>query len=85
MAIECKQFLEMCQKISMLPDGILGIKQNVPDELKVVHNGIVYYPISYQMSFNKGKPLHKAILHSLKSNSIICCRLEDIKKYVKRV
>ena len=44
--IERKTYIEMCQKVSVLPGGVFGIKQNVPDDLKVVHNGIAYYPIS---------------------------------------
>ena len=78
------EFLQMCQKVSMLKSGICGIK-NVSDDLKVMHNDIVYYPVSYQMSFIKGKPFHKAILHDLESNSIIYCSLEDVKKYAERM
>ena len=47
-----REYLEMCQKVSVLPSGVFGIKQNVPDDLKVVHNGIAYYPISYKLSFD---------------------------------
>ena len=35
------EFLKMCQKVSMLKSGILRIKENVPDELKVIHNSII--------------------------------------------
>lgn len=76
--------MQMCQRVSMLKNGICGIKENVPDELKVVHNGIVYYPVSYQLSFDKGQPTHTAIIHDLIANSLTYERLERIEKYDKR-
>ena len=74
-------FLKMCQKVSLLPGGVFGIKQNVPDDLKVVHNGIAYYPISYKLSFDNGRPTHTAILHDLKANCIMNADLETVTKY----
>ena len=65
----------------MLKNGICGIKENVPDDLKVVHNGVVYYPVAYELSFDKGQPTHTAILHDLKANAIIECNLERVEKY----
>ena len=76
-----KLYLELCQKVSMLKNGICGIKENVPDELKVVHNGIVYYPVAYELSFENGKPEHTAILHDLYANSIMNADLERVTKY----
>ena len=80
MAIERNEFLQMAQKVSMLKNGICGIKENVPDELTVVYNGIKYYPTAYELSFNNGKPTHTAILKDLKANSLLYCGLEDIKE-----
>lgn len=75
-------YLQMCQRVSMLKNGVCGIKENVPDDLKVVHNGIIYYPQAYKLSFdNKGGVLHTAILHDLKANAIIECNLERVEKY----
>ena len=66
----------------MLKSGICGIKENIPDELKVVHNGIVYYPVKYELSFDKnGNPQHTAILHDLFANSIIYVDLKKVVKY----
>ena len=65
----------------MLPSGVFGIKQNVPDDLKVIHNGIEYYPVSYELSFDNGKPTHTAILHDLQANSITSADLERVTKY----
>ena len=74
-------FLQMCQKVSVLKNGICGIKENVPDELKVIYNGIAYYPVSYELSFDNGKPTHTAILHDLKANSIMNVNLGKVIKY----
>lgn len=74
-------FLQMAQKVSVLKNGICGIKENVPDELKVIYNGILYYPVSYELSFDKGQPTHTAILHDLKANSITSANLEKVIKY----
>lgn len=75
------EYLELCQKVSVLKNGICGIKENVPDELKVIHNGIEYYPTAYELSFDKGQPVHTAILHDLKANSIMNANLEKVIKY----
>ena len=75
-----KLYIELCQKVSVLKDGILGIKENVPDELKVIHNGIVYYPVAYVLTFDeKGNPQHDVILHDLRANSITQGKLERVK------
>lgn len=74
-------FLQMCQKVSALKSGVCGTKENVPDELKVIHNGIEYYPTAYELSFNKGQPVHTAILRDLKANSITNANLEKVIKY----
>ena len=76
------EFLQMCQKVSVLKNGICGIKENVPDELKVIYNGIAYYPVSYELSFDdKGNVRHTAILHDLNANSIMNVNLERVTKY----
>ena len=46
------EYLELCQKVSVLKNGICGIKENVTDELKVIYNGIAYYPVAYELSFD---------------------------------
>ena len=79
--IDRREYLEMCQKVSVLPSGVFGIKQNVPDDLKVVHNGIAYYPISYKLSFDNGRPTHTAILHDLKANCVVRANFQEIDYY----
>ena len=77
------EYLKMCQKVSILKNGICGIKENVPDELKVIYNGITYYPVAYILSFDNGKPTHTAILHDLKANATTEAKLERVTKYGK--
>lgn len=76
-------FLQMCQRVSMLKSGICGIKENIPDELKVIHNSIVYYPVAYELSFNNGETQHTAILHELKANAITHADLGRVDKFKK--
>ena len=75
------EYLELCQKVSVLKNGICGIKENVPDELKVIYNGITYYPVSYELSFDNGKPTHTAIVHDLNANAITHAKLERVATY----
>lgn len=75
------EFLKFCQKCARLNE-FGQIKQNVPDELKVTANGIVYYPLAYELKFDKQEnPVHTAVLHDLKANSVTYCPLEGVKKY----
>lgn len=76
-----KLYLELCQKVSVLKNGVCGIKENVPDELKVTVGGFVYYPVSYILSFENGTPTHTAILHGLWTNSIKEAKLKEVIKY----
>lgn len=76
------KFLQMAQKVAVLKNGICGIKENVPNELMVVHDCITYYPVAYQLSFdNKGNVRHTAILHDLKVNCITYADLKRVMKY----
>ena len=76
------EYLELCQKVSVLKNGICGIKENVPNKLMVVYNNIKYYPVAYEISFDdKGGVIHKAILHDLYANSITYTDLERVQKY----
>ena len=82
--MERKRYLELCQKVAVLPSGILGIKENIPDELKVVCDGIVYYPWRRVAGFdNKGNLQLYAILHDLKTHSTMEVPLKFVKENKK--
>ena len=76
-----KQYLEMCREVSKLKDGILHMKMNVPDSLKVIYEGTEYYPECLTRRYFNGQAVDNAVLHSLIANSIIEVDLErvDIK------
>ena len=77
--MERTNFLQICQKVSVLKSGIFGIKENVPDDLKVIYNGIVYYPVAYVLTFDeKGNLQHDVILHDLRANAITQGKLERV-------
>lgn len=81
--IERKTYLEMCQKVSVRPSGVLGIKKYIPDDLKVVYGDVSYYPVSLNISFDKfGKAVNTAIIHSMKANSTLSVNLKDVCEYV---
>ena len=74
------EYLEMCKKVAMLPKGVGGIKQT-PPELHLKYNGMTFYPVGYTLTFtDKGKPSHTAILHDLKTHSILNCDLLKIER-----
>ena len=83
--MERKRYLELCQKCAVLDEGVLGIKKNVPEELQVEYDGIVWYPEKYVLSFEKktGNVVHTAVLHSLSANSTVEAELEKVKEVKK--
>lgn len=71
------EYLKLCQKASVLQNAKMGA--NILDNLKVVHNGQIYIPVAYELSFKNGEPQHRAILRDLCSNSITYTKLERVK------
>ena len=76
-----KEFLEMCRDVAVLPNGSGGIK-DVPPSLWLKCQNTAFYPVGYKLTYTKeGKPLHTAILHDLKANSIAECDLSKVSKW----
>lgn len=74
------EFLEICQRVAVLPKREYGIK-SVPLDLCVKCEGVTFYPIGYKLTFDEGgKPLHSAILHDLKANSFLECDLSKVER-----
>ena len=78
--MERNEFLKMCQKVSMLPDGVMHTKKNVPSELRVIFNGTEYYPEYLEIKFDNGKVRNIAVLHELKANCRMCVLLDLVEK-----
>lgn len=67
-----KEYLELCQKHAIGRQVVVVYKQHE------------YYPFKYELGFDKnGQTVHTAILKDLKANSLLYCRLEDIKEDLK--
>ena len=82
--MEKKKYFELCQKVSVLPQGIGGIKQNVPEALCVMYRGVKLYPYAYMLAFDEvtGEPMHVAVLHDMEINSVrhvALAKVEEIK------
>ena len=70
--MERKQYLELCQKYA------------VGGDIMVKYKDTEYYPYRYELGFDDtGKSVHTAILKDLKANSLLYCRLEDVKECLK--
>lgn len=64
-----KLYLELCQKYA------------VSGDIMVKYKDTEYHPYRYELGFDdKGKSIHTAILKDLKANSLIYCRLKDVKE-----
>ena len=67
--MERKRYLELCQKYA------------VGKDIRVKYKDSEYHPYRYELGFdNNGKSIHTAILKDLKANSLLCCRLDDVKE-----
>lgn len=75
------RFLRLCQQASVLEDGICDTKKDVPKELTVKYDNKKYYPVAYQLCFEKGNTVHKAILHELNANSIVIADLNKVETF----
>lgn len=70
--MERNEFLKMCQKVSVLPDGVMHTKKGVPTDLLVGYKNHHYYPEKLIIGFDNGKTVNTALVHELKAN----CRYE---------
>lgn len=77
-----KEFLQICQRVSVLPETTMHIKTEILPELTVLYEGIQFYPVGYEMTYKQGISQHTAILHDMKANDIVKVKLERVKKYV---
>lgn len=78
--MERNEFLKMCQRVSMLPDGVMHTKKNVSEELRVVFDGAEYYPEYLEIKFDEGKARNMAVLHELEANCRMCVLLDLVEK-----
>lgn len=77
--MERNDFLKLCQKVSVLPDGIMHTKKTVPNDLLVEYESHQYYPEYLEIKFDNGQARNIAVLHELQANCRMCVPLEDVK------
>lgn len=68
--MERNEFLKMCQRVSMLPDGVMHTKKRVKKDLRVTYDGKEYYPEYLEIKFKEGVTQNIAVVHELKANCI---------------
>lgn len=76
--MERNDFLKLCQKVSLLPDGVMHTKRDVPKELLVNYKNHQYYPEKLTIGFDNGVAVNVAVIHELKAN----CRCEVLLEEV---
>lgn len=78
--MERKAYIEMMRRCAMLPRGLFGTVQNVPDELRVVWRGIEYYPEAYMLECRQdGTFAHTCRLHDLTANAVVDAPLQEVQ------
>ena len=56
----------------------------VGEDIRVKYKDAEYRPYRYELGFDcSGKSIHTVILKDLKANSLLYCRLEDVKECLK--
>lgn len=79
-----KVYLDLMRQCAPLKSGVFGIKENVPDELRVVWRGIEYYPQAYTLEYRDDCSLaHTCRLHDLKANAVVGAPLHEVQPKVK--
>lgn len=77
--MERNDYLKICQKVSMLSDGTMHTKRNVPNDLLVEYENHQYYPEYLEIKFDNGQARNIAVIHELQANCRMCVPLEDVK------
>lgn len=75
-------FLKLCQRVSMLPDGVMHTKKNLPKDLRVVYNNHEYYPEYLEIKFKEGVTQNIAVVHELQANCRMCVPLDLVEKLI---
>lgn len=78
--MERNEFLKMCQRVSVLPDGVMYTKKNVPKDLLVEYENHQYYPEYLEIKFDNGNVRNIVVLHELEANCRMCVPLELVEK-----
>jgi hypothetical protein len=77
--MERSEFLKLCQRVSVLPDGVMHTKRVVPSDLLVEYENRQYYPEYLEIKFENGQARNIAVLHELQANCRLCVPLESVE------
>lgn len=66
-------FLKKCQAFSALEHT------SASDSCTVTFDGAKYFPYAYEMRFDKGQPIDRAVLHDPNGNTTVYARLTDVQ------
>lgn len=79
--MERNDFITMVQKASVKLAQHGNVFWKVPwkSEDLVTYREMQFVPVSYRLGFDNGRTTHTVELHSVKSNSAVIARLEDVK------
>lgn len=80
--MERNEYLKLCRKVSVLPDGIMHTKRIVPNNLLVEYENHQYYPEYLEIKFDNGQARNIAVIHELQANCRVCVPLEDLRKVI---
>lgn len=80
MSMTRKEYLEKCQKMSVVPTGTYRnpLEENIPSDCIFEINGIKYYPVGYILTYENGKSKHTAELREVKTHYEHLVDLSDI-------
>ena len=74
-----KEFMRLCSIVAQYPEQIQA--KEIPEEFHVVYDGIHYYPVGYEVRFDKaGDPFEVAVMHDLRASSITKGELKNVTK-----
>lgn len=74
-----REFMDLCSIVAQYPEQIQA--KEIPERYQVVYEGIHYYPIGYEVRFDRyGDPFEVAVLHDLKASSITKGELKNVEK-----
>ena len=77
-----KEFFELAQKATVYTKQFRDLSKPLLTDCIVISGDIKYYPQYVKVGYDEqGKVENVAILHDLKANAIIECKLERVEKY----
>lgn len=82
--MERKQYLLMCRECAMLEKNEKGVPCSTPDRLRIVWQGLEFFPIDLTISFDReGNVRNHCKFHDLRADSVAGAELWEIKPKIE--